>query len=219
MARPSTAGPISSSTSGAWRSGAAPRSDRLGINETTSIRRNETGAQQGSLQRPATATSRTENSNRQGMSLGSLLDGRSPGLASESLDADRYSAKFENRSSQLQLNHGPGQPLETTHIQQYRNPSMSGQQQNFTPQIPSYAPSSHGPGQGPQRPMSALKVERPLTPSTLFLQNALQSQNFSRQNQQQVRQEQQVWILSEVMCSPLLSTMWGMYTWLILSKI
>lgn len=182
MARPSTAGPTSSSPSGAWRSGSAPRSNRLGNDETSSIGRGENDALQ----------SRTATSNRQGMSLGSLLDGRGLGLASDSADAERYNTKSENRSSQMQQQLGRGQPLETTHGQQFRNSSVSGQQQSFTPQIPGYAPSPLGPGQGPQRPMNTSKVERPLTPSTLFLQNAIQSQNFSRQNPQQIRQEQQV---------------------------
>lgn len=182
MARPSTAGPTSSSPSGAWRSGSAPRSNRLGNDETSSIGRGENDALQG----------RRATSNRQGMSLGSLLDGRGPGLASESADAERYNTKSENRTSQMQQQLGRGQPSETTHGQQFRNSSVSGQQQSFAPQIPSYAPSPLGPGQGPQRPMNTSKVERPLTPSTLFLQNAIQSQNFSRQNPQQIRQEQQV---------------------------
>jgi hypothetical protein len=205
MARPSTAGPTSSSPSGAWRSGSAPRPSRLGNNETTSIGRNENDGLQGPRQRPSTAVSRMDTSNRQGMSLGSLLDGRSLGPASESVDAERYNTKSDNRSSQMKQQHNQGPQAESAHGQQFRNSSLSGQQQSFTPQIPSHAPSPLGPGQGPQRPMNASKVERPLTPSTLFLQNALQSQNFPRQSQQQIRQEQQV-MLSEVVCVPLLST-------------
>jgi hypothetical protein len=192
MARPSTAGPTPSSPSGAWRSGSTPRPGRLGNNETTSIGRNEIDGLQGPPQRPPTAASRTDTSNRQGMSLGSLLDGRRLDPSSESADAERYKTKYENRGSQMQQQHGRGQPLESAHGQQFPNPSLSGQQRSYTPQTPSFAPSPLGPGQGLQRPMNASKVERPLTPSTLFLQNALQSQNFPRQSQQQIRQEQQV---------------------------
>lgn len=192
MARPSTAGLIPQSSSGVWRSGTAPRSGTSVNNNASSIVKNDHDVVQGSLQRPATATNHREASRMQGMSLGSLLDGRNLGIASEPVEMDRYSTKSENLGSRMQQQNGRGQALEHVQGQNFRNTSLSGHQPTSTSQFPSHTPSSLAPGQGSRRPVNVGKVERPLTPSTLFLQNAIQSQNFSRQNQQQTRQEQQV---------------------------
>ena len=207
ISRPSTGGPSPSSSSSAlWRTGSAPRADRQESN--TSSNQVNLGAQyrnsaqpvgvQGRLQqRPVTANGRSDNSQSQGMSLSSLLSGGNavPTMGEKSMggmsnqyqqSAGSFTGQQQQQQQQLQRQQlqrqqqqDDGQHLRAGNRQSSNIPSQTGNQQGNSSQV---TPPSFGAGPGTVSSNTGA-VGRPLTPSTLFVQNAQQSQYFPRQQQ------------------------------------
>lgn len=143
-------------------------------------------------QRPATANGRTDLANAPRPSLSSLLDGNN----STSSSAERY--KLDNREQQQQREPMSLQSVKVAYGEPYGTPGRQLDGSRASSLIPPPTGSRQGQGQGQGfalKPLNAGSSERPLTPSTLFLMKAQQSQYFPRQQleqQQQIRQQHQL---------------------------
>lgn len=192
IARPTTAEP---GGGGVSRNGITQNTNRSEIRGNVpllqDIRTPEPSALQNRMQqRPATANGRTDLANAPRPSLSSLLDGNN----STSSSAERY--KSDNREQQQQRVPMALQSVKVAYGEPYGTPGRQLDGSRASSLIPPPTGSGQGQGQGfALKPLNAGSSERPLTPSTLFLIKAQQSQYFPRQQQeqqQQIRQQHQL---------------------------
>ena len=203
----------SSSSSALWRTGSTPRADRQEVNASSDSggaqynnSAQPVGLQGRVQQRPVTANGRGENPQSRGLSLSSLLNGGNAGSSMDDRNIGGMSSQYQQSAGsfgpqqqrqqqeqpqqqrqqqqqpQRQQQQDEGQCIRAGNRQPFNIPSQTGNPQSLRSQAPNVTPPSLSSGSGTGS-SNAGAIGRPLTPSTLFVQNAQQSQYFPRQQQ------------------------------------